>query len=280
VDIDLSAAMAETGNANVELRDGDVLTIRQRPGWEDVGASVVIQGEVTHPGTYGLRAGDRLSSLIERAGGFQPEAYPFGAVLRRPRVQEQELKARDELMARIRNAQNSLVQMGNLDAREKAAQELAFQQWQANLEQLSTNPPVGRIAIRISGDLNRWKNTADDIQIEAGDVLVIPKRPGYVMVSGEVFSPTAIAVRPGKNAKWYLKQAGDKTPMANLDAAFVIRADGSVLTGGALGKKLGPGDQLVVPEKALSGNVPWQNILLAAQVAASITSTAFIALRY
>ena len=68
--------------------------------------------------------------------------------------------------------------------------------------------------------------------------------------------------------------------MANEDAAFVVRADGSVLTGRALGKKLQPGDQLVVPEKALSGNVPWQNILLAAQVAASITSTAFIALRY
>ena len=75
--------------------------------------------------------------------------------------------------------------------------------------------------------------------------------------------------------------------MANQGAVFVVRADGSVLggkngilAGSPLGKTLQPGDTVVVPEKALSGNVPWQSILLAAQVAASITSTAFIALRY
>jgi hypothetical protein len=183
-------------------------------------------------------------------------------------------------MARVRNAQNNLVQLSDTDPKQKVAKELAFQQWQANLEQLNSNPPVGRIAIRISGDVARWKNTADDIQLEAGDVLFIPKKPGYVMVTGEVFNPTAITVRPGKNGKWYLKQAGDTTPMANEGAAFVVRADGSVLSGGALGKTLQAGDRLVVPEKALSGNIPWQSILLAAQVAASITSTAFIALRY
>ena len=50
--------------------------------------------------------------------------------------------------------------------------------------------------------------------------------------------------------------------------------------GSPMSKTLQPGDTVVVPEKALSGNVPWQSILLAAQVAASMTSTAFIALRY
>ena len=280
VNVDLTLAAAGEGSANLTLEDGDVLTIRQRPGWDDVGASITIQGEVVHPGTYGLRAGERLSSVIERAGGFQPEAYPFGAILKRPKVQEQEAQARGELMARVRNAQNNLVQLSDTDPKQKIAKELAFQQWQANLEQLNANPPIGRIAVRVSGDVKRWRNTADDIQIEAGDVLVIPKKPGYVMVTGQVFNPTAITVRPGKSARWYLKQAGDSTPMANEGAAFVVRADGSVLSGGALGKSLQPGDTLVVPEKALSGNVPWQSILLAAQVAASITSTVFIALRY
>jgi protein involved in polysaccharide export with SLBB domain len=285
--IDLASAMAGNGAADLNLGDGDVLTIRQRPGWDDVGASVTIEGEVAHPGTYGLRAGERLSSVIERAGGFQPEAYPFGAVLKRPSVRDHELQARDELMSRVRNAQNNLVQLQDTDPKQKVAKELAFQQWQANLEQLNSNPPVGRIAIRISGKTERWKDTADDIQLEAGDVLVIPKKPGYVMVAGEVFNPTAITLRPGKNAKWYLTQAGGMTSMANKGAIFVVRADGSVLggkngilMGRPLSKTLQAGDTVVVPEKALSGNVPWQGILLAAQVAASITSTAFIAARY
>jgi protein involved in polysaccharide export with SLBB domain len=107
------------------------------------------------------------------------------------------------------------------------------------------------------------------------------------MVTGEVFNPTAIAARPGKNTKWYLTQAGGMTPMANHGSVFVVRADGSVVGGkngillsGPLGKTLQGGDTVVVPEKALSGNIQWQNILLAAQVAASMTSAAFIALRY
>jgi protein involved in polysaccharide export with SLBB domain len=287
ISINLVSATGGDRTADPSLGDGDVLTIRQRPGWEDVGASITIEGEVTHPGTYGLRAGERLSSVIERAGGFQPEAYPFGVILRRATVREHELEARDQLMSRVRNAQNNLIQLADSDPKQKIAKELAFQQWQANLEQLNSNPPVGRIAVRISGNVARWKNTADDIQLEAGDTLVIPKKPGYVMVSGEVFNPTAITLRPGKNAKWYLTQAGGMTPMANQGAVFVIRADGSVLggkngimMGKPLSKTLQAGDTVVVPEKALSGNVPWQSILLAAQVAASITSTAFIALRY
>jgi protein involved in polysaccharide export with SLBB domain len=285
--IDLAAVTTGDQSANLGLGDGDVLTIRQRPGWEDVGASVTIQGEVTHPGTYGIRAGERMSSVLQRAGGFQPEAYPVGAILKRPRVQELELRARDELMSRVRNAQNNLIQLPDADPKQKVAKELAFQQWQANLEQLSSNPPVGRIAIRISANVERWRNTAEDVQLEAGDVLIIPKKPGYVMVTGEVFNPTAVSLRPGKSAKWYLTQAGGATPMANEGGVFVVRADGSVIggkngifTGSPLNKTLQAGDTVVVPEKALSGNVPWQSILLAAQVAASITSTVFIALRY
>jgi protein involved in polysaccharide export with SLBB domain len=287
VNINLTAANSGDRAADVGLADGDVLTVRQRAGWEDVGASITVEGEVAHPGTYGLRAGERLSSVIERAGGFQPEAFPFGAILKRSSVRNHELDARDELISRVRNAENNLIQLGDSDPKQKVAKELAFQQWQANLDELTANPPVGRISIRISGDMKRWKNTTDDIQLQSGDVLVIPKKPGFIMVTGEVFNPTAITIRPGKNAKWYLTQAGGMTPMANHGAIFVIRADGSVLGGNSgmflgkpLSKTLQAGDTVVVPEKALSGNIPWQNILLAAQVASSMTSAAFIALRY
>jgi protein involved in polysaccharide export with SLBB domain len=287
LNIDLSAASSGDQTADVSLGDGDVLTVRQRSGWEDVGAAVTVQGEVAHPGTYGLRAGERLSSVIERAGGFQSEAFPFGAILKRGSVQEHEMEARSELINRVRNAQNDLIQVGDSEPKQKVAKELAFQQWQANLDELSANPPVGRISIRISSDVKRWKNTADDIQLQSGDVLMIPKKPGLVMVTGEVFNPTAITMRPGKSAKWYLTQAGGTTPMANQRAIFVVRADGSVLggrngilMGGSLSKTLQAGDTLIVPEKPLNGNIQWQNILLAAQVAASMSSAAFIALRY
>jgi len=72
----LDAAGKSDGNTNLTLRDGDVLAIRQVPGWHDLGSSVTVRGEVQHPGTYGIRPGERLSSLLARAGGYSAEAYP------------------------------------------------------------------------------------------------------------------------------------------------------------------------------------------------------------
>jgi protein involved in polysaccharide export with SLBB domain len=123
--------------------------------------------------------------------------------------------------------------------------------------------------------------------VRAGDVLVIPKRPSYVMVTGQVFNPTAVSYRPGKSAKWYLGQSGGPSGLANRKAIFVIRADGSVVgarssvwSGEALSATLQPGDTVVVPERAIGGGLQWQSVLLTAQVVSVIASTIFIALRY
>jgi protein involved in polysaccharide export with SLBB domain len=283
----LSAALSGDSNSNATLHNGDVLTIRQLPGWNDLGASIALKGEVSHPGTYGIRPGERLSSVLERAGGFQQNAYPYGAVLQRVQVREMELRAQDEEVLRVKDAQSSLELLPDTDPKEKQAKLTAIQQWQSTLEQLSSNPPLGRVTIRISSRIDRWKNTSADVEVRAGDVLVVPKRPSYVMVTGQVFNPTAVSFRPGKSAKWYLGQSGGPTQVANKKAIFVIRADGSVMgtksglwSGESLSAALQPGDTVVVPEKALGGGLQWQSILLTAQTASAIASTLFIALRY
>jgi polysaccharide biosynthesis/export protein len=162
-----------------------------------------------------------------------------------------------------------------------------LQQYQTTVEELVANPPLGRVSIHISSDIRRWKNTSADIEVRAGDSLIIPKRPSYVMVSGQVFNPTAVAYRPGKSAKWYLSQAGGPTTLGDKKAIFVVRADGSVIgskssmfSGESLGQVLQPGDTVVVPERALAGPVQWQVIFTAAQVASAIATTIFLALHY
>src|ERR1700722_16252369 len=118
-------------------------------------------------------------------------------------------------------------------------------------------------------------------------MLIIPKAPSYVMVTGQVFNPTAISYRPGKSAKWYLSQSGGPTQLANKGAIFVIRADGSVigakqnlLEGTTFSAVLLPGDTVVVPEKAIGGGPNWAALFTSAQVASSIVSTIFIATHY
>src|ERR1700722_3085120 len=75
----LADALVGAPGTNPELSNGDGLTVRQVPGWDDLGASITVRGEVVHPGTYGIRPGEKLSSVLSRAGGFGPGAYPYGA---------------------------------------------------------------------------------------------------------------------------------------------------------------------------------------------------------
>jgi len=196
------------------LHNGDVLTIRQLPGWNDLGASIALKGELKHPGTYGIRPGERLSSVLERAGGFQPNAYPYGAVLQRVQVREMELRSQDEVILRVKDAQSSLELLPDTDPREKQAKLTAIQQWQSTLDQLSSNPPLGRVTIRITSRIERWKNTSADVEVRAGDVLVIPKRPSYIMVTGQVFNPTAVSFRPVRvrSGIWASREAPRNSP--------------------------------------------------------------------
>lgn len=283
----ISAALSGDPKANLPLNNGDVITIRQLPGWNDLGASISVKGEVKHPGTYGIRPGERLSSILQRAGGFQGDGYVYGAVLERVQVRDLEMREQAQMILRVKDLQSNLELLPEGDPRQRQAKQMALQQYQTTLTQLTTNTPVGRMAIRISPDINRWKSTPADIQVQAGDTLIIPKRPSFVMVSGQVFNPTAVAYRPGKSASWYLSQSGGPTKVADKKSIFVIRADGSVLgakeslfSGRSLNSTLQPGDTVVVPEKAIGGGIQWQTVFLAAQVASSITSTMFIALHY
>jgi polysaccharide biosynthesis/export protein len=285
--IQLAAALKGDADANVPLRNGDVVTVRQLAGWSDLGASISVRGEVKHPGTYGIRPGERLSSILERAGGFQPDAYPYGALLERVQVRQLEADQQDQLILRVKDAETGLEQMPDTTPQQKQSKEIVLAQYHTTLIQLGSNSPIGRVTIQISSDIKRWRNTAADIEVQAGDVLIVPTRPSYVMVTGQVFNPTAISYRPGKSAKWYLQQAGGPTTVANKKAIFVIRADGSVLggkeslwSGDSLNASLRPGDSVVVPERALGGGTQWQSVFSTASIASSIVSTAVIAARY
>jgi protein involved in polysaccharide export with SLBB domain len=273
--VPLAKALAGEPDADLRLHDGDVLTVRQLTGWNDMGATVEVKGEVLHPGPYGIEEGERLSSVLQRAGGLRSDAYAYGAVLERVEVRDVEEKHRVEL---IRTVQE---EGGNF----KSPEDPATLQWKSTLEKLQNIPPVGRVVIHISNNTKRWANTSADIQLRAGDTLFIPKRPNTIMVDGAVYNPTGIVFKPGKSAKWYLHQAGGPTAMADRKSVFVIRADGSVAGGtggmfssGALDVALVPGDMVIVPDKAFGGGLRWRETLQQLQVMSAIGVAIAVAL--
>jgi protein involved in polysaccharide export with SLBB domain len=281
--LQISLMSLSNGNASedVPLRNGDVLAIRQAPGWNNVGAAVKVSGEVTHPSTYGIRPGERLSSTLERAGGYTKEAYPYGAVLMRREVRELEAKNQRELITRLKVERLQLKDLPETDTDQKNAKLNALAQTDSTLGQLSANPPIGRVVIHISSNIQQWRGTPADIVLKDGDELIIPKNPSYVMVSGQVFNPTAITAQSSRSARWYLSQAGGLTPIADKKAVFVIRADGSVLSaknnggsiwsGDPMSASLRPGDTVIVPEKTPKiGGVNWTTVIQTAQLASSV----------
>jgi len=281
VTVNLGEAIGGEAKANLPLRDGDVLTIKPIAGWSDIGASVTLRGELQHPGTYGIRPGERLSTALERAGGFTAEAYPYGAVLMRREVRDLEIKAHNEMIERVKAERVQLKALPEADADQKNAKLTALARTDATLNQLVTSEPIGRVVIHVQPGTKEWKDTAADVTLRDGDVLVVPKKENYVMVNGQVFNPTAISYRSGLSAKWYLSQAGGLTPLADKKAVFVIRADGSVISaknngsgwwmGDPMNTTLRAGDTVVVPEKAIKvGGPNWAQIMQAAQLASSV----------
>jgi protein involved in polysaccharide export with SLBB domain len=282
--VNLAAANAGDAKDDVTLRDGDVLAIRQVPGWNDLGATVTLRGEFEHPGTYGVRPGEKLSSVLERAGGYSEQAYPYGAVLIRREVKEQEDRDHANLVRRIQAEQVNMKFLPENGPEEKAAKLNAISQAHATLEQLRSNPPIGRMVIHVQDRVEKWRNTSADVELRDGDVLVMPKKTGFIMVNGQVFNPTAVSYHAGRSANWYLSQAGGLTQLADKRATFVVRADGSVISaknnsnwfaGDPLNAVLRPGDTIVVPERALAvGGRNWTAILQFAQIASSAAVTA------
>jgi len=68
---------------NLSLQKGDKVFVRTTPGWQP-SPVVALKGEVRFPGKYGLKGlSDRISDLMERAGGATPDAFLKGAQLHR-----------------------------------------------------------------------------------------------------------------------------------------------------------------------------------------------------
>jgi protein involved in polysaccharide export with SLBB domain len=279
--VQIAKALAGEPDTDVRLHDGDVLTIRQLSGWNDVGATIIVTGEVLHPGTYGIREGERLSSVIARAGGLRSDAYPYGSIFEREQVRQIETRNRADLIQRVQSEASEIKLVPEQDADQKAAKQAATQQYQATLESLQNTPPSGRLVIHISANVSHWANTAADIPVRAGDSIYIPKKASMVLVDGSVFNPSAVSYRPGKSAGWYLAQGGGPTPMANKKGIFVVRADGSVVggsggvfSGGVEGASMQPGDIVMVPEKIYSVNNKLKNVVAVAQIVTSVAIAA------
>jgi protein involved in polysaccharide export with SLBB domain len=268
-------------NSDIVLKPGDVVSIRSIAGWQDIGATVTIQGEVEHAGSYGIQDGERLSSVLQRAGGFRKDAYPYAARLERVQVRELNEQARNAMIRRIEETPITTSQSTTSSSSSNQSAESARAALEAQRQEILMNlrgtPANGRMVISISSDISKWANTSSDIEVRAGDELNIPKRPEFVMTSGQVYNSVAITYAPGKELSWYLRKSGGATRNGDKKQIYVLRADGSVVprdTGwmgnNFMNLRMRPGDTIVVPEKIGGGSQAWTRIAASAQAMTAV----------
>ncbi len=273
--------------ADMVLKPGDAVSIRQLAGWQDIGSSVTITGEIEHAGGYAIEPGERLSSVLKRAGGFRGDAYPPAAVMERAQVRLLAEQARQQMIQQIENTPPE-VRPGAIGTQAATDMRQSLEtQRQEILANLRKHPASGRLIINISSDVSRWENTPADIELRAGDTLFIPKRPNFVVVSGQVYNPAAISYVPGRNLAWYLRKAGGATPVGDKKDIYVLHADGSVMprdngwiSNNSMSARMRPGDTIFVPQRIVGGSTVWQNIAAVAQAMAAAALPVAIASTY
>lgn len=250
-----AAAGAAAAQSNTPLRPYDVLVIKETPEWRGQ-ESITLTGQVRFPGTYPIRKGETISSVVARAGGLTDEAFPKGSVFTRQELKEQERQQIETLTKRLQSDLALLALQGAQVAGARGttpdtAATLAA--GQSLLTQLQSATPTGRLVIDLDEALARQRGE-EDIQLRGGDVLAIPRSKQYVTVIGEVQNATTHVYKSGLKRNDYVELSGGTTQRADDKRIYVVRANGSVISQESpfwfrrgAGQQLEPGDTVVVP---------------------------------
>jgi protein involved in polysaccharide export with SLBB domain len=220
---------------NIQLKPYDIITIRRKPGYSEMQTIKVI-GEMQVPGLYVLgKREERVSDIINRAGGFTPEAYTEGAFIKRYNY--------DTIRAiRQQTIQNIQQQLSDSTNQTTQNIERAFDQIPLNIAKILSSP-----------------GSAEDVVLKERDELIVPKYSAEVKMSGSVLFPTQIPYDQKYDFKDYISSAGGFSDNARKSKAYILYANGKAQT---IKKILffknyptvKPGAEIIVPAKDVTKN--------------------------
>ena len=258
VTVNLASALRGDAAADVPVGPYDYLNIKEVSRWRGE-ESVTIRGEVVFPGTYPIRRGETLSSVLARAGGLTDLAFPEGSVFTRVEIQARQREQLEQLAQRVeRDLAAIAVSEPNAAATLSAGQSL--------VNQLRNSVATGRWVIRldnlVAGD------QAADVVLKDGDTLLIPDARQEVSVLGEVQYATSHVFERGLARDDYINRSGGLSQRADKKRIYVVRANGEVVADSGAGwfqrdggSDIRPGDSIVVPIEVDQPLARWAAIM-------------------
>lgn len=275
------ALLERDEHENLQLEPGDIITVFSQadihvPQTHQT-AFIRLEGEFQAAGAYSVQPGETLRGLVRRAGGLSPQAYLFGSSFNRESTRRQQQAQLDEYSADLeRDIERAAATRSSsaVNVQEAATVSASLSSQRALVGKLRLLKATGRIVLDMpagSTDLS----DIPDLPLEDGDSFIVPPRPSNVKVVGAVYEQNAFLYKTSQRAEDYLQLAGGIARSGDGRHAFIIRADGSVVSrksksahehGGLEHLSMNPGDTFVVPEivdktTLLRGLTDWSAII-------------------
>ena len=163
------------------------IVLQQDPDKQET-FSVSVSGFIKNPGTYSISKGEKLSSLLERAGGYEKNAYPYGGVFTRSSVAKREKEAFNRAADQLEEGIATSLTSGAIS--NTGNPQLALSVISNLITRIKAISPVGRIVTEMSLEKLK-KNPEVDIVLNSGDRIFIPSEKSTITVTGEVLAPTS-----------------------------------------------------------------------------------------
>ncbi len=254
------------GFSDVTLENGDQIIIRTVSGYEPV-RMIRVEGEVLYPGNYNItNKAERISDVLKRSGGITRYANSRDAFLiRSERTHPVEERLNTILSENIKNQLASQADK-KIDATALKTAGISSMEMLAGFDSLQAKMAGTAVAMEVFNpegivgidllEIQRTPGGRDDLILEDGDIIYIPREVQTVRVVGQVLFPTLIRFNKGATVNEYVNSAGGFSEKANRSKLFVMYANGTAKsTKNFLGIKIyppvKPGSRIIVPEKPL-----------------------------
>ncbi len=257
--------MDHDASQDLALEPGDVVTIFSQA---DIRVPIAqetkfvrLEGEFVHAGVYTVHSGETLRELVQRAGGFTPNAYLYGSQFSRESTRILQQQRMDEYVQQLQMEMQrgvlALASSATMAPQALAGSAAAQSSEQDLIARLRAMRATGRIVLQFNSG-SRGLDALPDIELQNGDKFVVPPVPAGINVVGAVYDQNSFLYQGGLPAGAYLHLAGGPNRDADRKHMFIIRADGSVVSREAannlwgndfLSLRMNPGDTIVVPEK-------------------------------
>lgn len=239
------------------LHPYDHLILKEKPEWVNKPKMVKLEGEFTYPGEYRVGKRETLCSLVQRAGGFTEDAYLFGSVFLRDSVKKREQEALDRIYEDLDDLLVDVHLSPGVNKDTKLPVNKAALEIKKIINQLGKPKAAGRLVVDIQSAVNAC-NERNDIVLEDGDRIIVPKYSNEVSVVGQVYHPTSHFYREDRAVFDYINLSGGTKELAMREHTYIVQANGEVMTvrsaysswgwlGDAKNIKVTPGATIYVP---------------------------------